>query len=116
MLTSVVTVKLAIAAFIVPFMFIYNPILLLQDVTVLKLVIAIPTAFIGITAISASVIGFFITKTKWFERVLLFISGLLLINESLFLSFIGISGVIVIGVIQHFRKNSDTVVNIQKII
>src|SRR5690606_16756495 len=51
-------VKLVIAAYLIPYIFIYNPILVMVDVTPANLTIAIVTAMIGMMAISSSVIGY----------------------------------------------------------
>src|SRR5699024_6650451 len=78
-MSGVTAVKLAIAAFIIPYIFIYNPILVLVDVTIIQLVIAVITAVIGMIAVSSSVIGFFNTRSKVLERLILFVGGLALI-------------------------------------
>ncbi|WP_438312003.1 TRAP transporter permease [Sporosarcina sp. FA9] len=104
MKTGINAVKLSVAAFIVPYMFIFNPILLLQDATVIGLLIAIPTAIIGIVGLSASVMGYFVKRTLWFERILLFGFGLLLIEASVLYSLIGLAGLVAVGMFQHYRK------------
>src|SRR5699024_2952530 len=57
--TGITAVKLAIAAFIIPYIFIYNPILVLVDVTALGLIFAVTTAVIGMIGVSSAVIGHF---------------------------------------------------------
>src|SRR5699024_10707913 len=68
--SGVTAVTLAIAAFIVPYIFIYNPIIVLVDVTALDLTISIITSVIGMVAVSSSVIGFLLTESKVFERLI----------------------------------------------
>src|SRR5699024_12118849 len=46
--SGVTAVKLAIVAFIIPYIFIYNPILVGVDVTLINMILAITTALIGI--------------------------------------------------------------------
>src|SRR5699024_11461269 len=58
--SGVTAVKLAIAAFIILYIFIYNPIIVLVDVTTVSLIIAIITYVIGMVAVSSYVIGFFV--------------------------------------------------------
>src|SRR5690625_1437927 len=81
--TGITAVKLAVAAFIVPYIFIYNPILVLVDVTALKLIMAIGTALLGMAAVSSAMIGFFARSSRIWERTVLFIAGLLLIVPQL---------------------------------
>src|SRR5699024_337340 len=52
--SGVTAVKLAIAAFIIPYIFIYNPILVGVDVTLINMILAITTALIGMMALSSS--------------------------------------------------------------
>src|SRR5699024_337268 len=66
--SGVTAVKLAIAAFIIPYIFVYNPILVGVDITPIKLIIAIATALIGMMALSSSMVGFFIQNAKVWER------------------------------------------------
>lgn len=109
MKTGVTAVTLAIAAFIIPYMFVYNPILLLQDITIIKLIVSISTAIIGMIAISSSMMGYLIQVNSLIERILLFIFGLALIQASFVYSLIGLSGLIIIGLLQYYRKR--TVIN-----
>jgi len=99
--TGITAVKLAIAAFVIPYIFIYNPILVLVDVTPFKLVLAIVTALLGMSAISSSMIGYFARLSRLWERFILFGAGILLIIPHIFSS---IAGVIVSGVIWFIQK------------
>src|SRR5699024_2186977 len=73
--TGMNAVKLAIAAFIVPYIFVYNPILVMVDVTPLALIVALVTAIVGMMAVSSSMIGFFMRKMNMIERIILFSAG-----------------------------------------
>ena len=99
--TGVTAVKLAIAAFIVPFIFIYNPIIVLVDVTAGKLVLAILTALFGMIGVSSAVIGYFVRDSKMWERFILFGAGLMLIIPDLLTSGIGL---VLIGLIWFIQK------------
>lgn len=70
--------KLAIAAFIIPYMFIFNPQMLMIEATVTGIVWIIITAILGMIAIGAGLIGFWYRKLYWIERILAVIAGLLL--------------------------------------
>src|SRR5690625_5052949 len=103
--SGVTAVKLAIAAFIVPYIFIYNPILVLVDVTAVSLILSVITAVIGMIAVSSSVIGFFNTHSKVFERFILFAGGLALILPGIWTDLIGMIAFVLICFIQQPRKS-----------
>jgi TRAP transporter 4TM/12TM fusion protein len=105
--SGVTAVKLAIAAFIIPYIFIYNPILLLQDITPIRLIISLLTAIIGMTAVSSAVIGFFIRNSYSWERLILFIAGVMLIVPDLVISLIGLLLLLGVWYIQKQRKDDS---------
>lgn len=105
--TGVTAVKLAIAAFIIPYVFIYNPILVLVDVTPLKLLTAVITAIIGMIGVSSAVIGYFTRDSRMWERVVLFAGGIMLIVPELLSSAIGIVLITGIWFIQSRRPSDD---------
>lgn len=103
--TGMTAVKLAIAAFIVPFIFIYNPILVLVDVTAGKLLLAIITALLGMIGVSSAVIGYLVRNSRMWERFILFGAGLMLIIPELISSGIGLGLIILIVFIQKKRPD-----------
>src|SRR5690625_1620950 len=76
--TGVNASKLAIAAFIIPYMFIFEPQLLMIDVTAQGIIWIIITAVTGMIAIGAGLIGFWYRKLHWVERIIAFAAGILL--------------------------------------
>ena len=110
--TGIIAVKLAIAAFIIPYIFIFNPILVLVDVTPLKLIIAVTTATLGMIAVSSAMIGYFIRNSRLWERGVLLIGGLLLIVPELLTSIIGTLLIAIIWFIQRNRKDETNDANI----
>ncbi|WP_307794900.1 TRAP transporter permease [Alkalihalobacillus sp. BA299] len=97
--------KLAIAAFIIPYAFVYNPVLVLQDATFTTLIIPLITAFVGMMAISAGMMNYYITNPKLYERIILFISGIMLIYPgNALISLSGAGLLIIISVVQSMRK------------
>ncbi|PAV28911.1 C4-dicarboxylate ABC transporter [Virgibacillus profundi] len=103
--SGVNAVKLSIAAFIIPYVFVYNDILVLVDVTPIPLIIALTTAILGMTAVSSSVIGFFIRNSYSWERLILFAAGILLIVPNIVSSLTGLLLVVGIWFIQKQRKD-----------
>jgi TRAP-type uncharacterized transport system fused permease subunit len=98
--TGVCATKLAIAAFLVPYMFVYNPSLLLINATLPKIIQMIITSVIGMIGIGAAVEAWYWTRTDWWERVALFVGGILLIDPGTLTDIIGL---IIIGIITVFQ-------------
>lgn len=77
MRTGFISLKLAIAGFIVPFLFVYNPALLMQNVTVFEAVHVVVTAVVGVLALAVAVEGHLMVSLPWWLRVI-FAGGALL--------------------------------------
>lgn len=80
MKTGVTSVKLALAGFIVPYMFVYNQQLMLADVTVLTGIRVVITACMGVFLIALAAEGFLFTKANPLIRIASFAGAMLLIN------------------------------------
>lgn len=100
--------KLALAAFIVPFMFVYGPALILIGETS-EIVIASCTAFVGIFALAAAIEGWLIKQTNILERLLLFTSALCLIKPGIYTDIAGIGLIAVVYFLQKVRKIAPNV-------
>ncbi|MEI5906568.1 TRAP transporter permease [Bacillus spongiae] len=96
--------KLAIAAFIIPYMFVLSPELLMIDTTASELLWIIFTAVTGMIAIGAGMIGFWYRKLNWIERIISVIGGLLLIYPQITTDFIGLAIFVIIFVIQYMTR------------
>ncbi len=85
MKTGVQATKLAIAAFIIPYIFVFNPEMLLFGVRErpAEAVWMVISAIIGITAIAVGVEGWFITRARWYERIMAIVGGILLLIPGL---------------------------------
>lgn len=88
--TGVNAAKLAIAAFIIPYMFVLQPELLMIDATFWGLIWILFTAIAGMIAIGAGMIGYWFRKVYWVERVLAVGGGLALIYPGGFSDTIGL--------------------------
>ncbi|MBB3106295.1 TRAP transporter 4TM/12TM fusion protein [Psychrobacter luti] len=117
MKTGYLSLKLALAGFIVPFMFIYNPAMLMIDPTdlavtakefplppVIDIVIAVVTSVIGVIGLSAALEGYFKSDMNTVTRLILALGALLLIYPGLITGAIG--GVIVLGIAAFNIKRS----------
>ena len=80
MKTALTATKLAIAAFIVPYVFALNPVMLFIDVTsVFEVVLIVITSIIGIFGVSAALEGYILTNMNVVERIASAAAGLMLI-------------------------------------
>ncbi len=102
--TGVNSAKLAIAAFIIPYIFVLSPQLLMIDTTWLELVWVIITAFSGMIAIGAGIIGYWFRKLHWAERIIAIITGLLLIYPEGISDITGIIAFVALLALQIFWK------------
>ena len=70
--------KLATAGFVVPYIFIFSPVLLLHEFTVPGLVLALSTAVVGVIALAAGMEGYLFRRAGPFVRAGLLAGALLL--------------------------------------
>ena len=89
-------------------MFAYNPILLGVNFQLLPAILAIVTAFIGVVILAASTIGFLSTNLRFYERIALFISAVLMIIPGFKTDIIGVLIAIAIYYLQSLRKKEKS--------
>ena len=100
MKTALQSTKLAIGAFIVPYVFALNPAMLFVDTTAGEVILIVITSLIGMFGVAAGLEGYMLRKTSWWERLLSVAGGLLLIYPGLVTDVIGLSLVGLVLVIQ----------------
>ena len=103
MATGFLAVRLAIAGFIVPFMFVLDPALLLQGEWY-RVVLATVSASIGVFILAAAVEGWLLIRSKLFESCLLFASAILLLIPGLYSDTLAPVGVVVVLATQIHRR------------
>ncbi len=102
--TGVTATRLAIAAFIIPYMFVYNPKMLFIDAGILDVISIIITSFIGIYAVSAGMEGHMFVKIPWWQRLLVLAGGMMLIVPETITDIVGIALVAIVIVIQKLSE------------
>jgi TRAP transporter 4TM/12TM fusion protein len=107
MKTGIEASKLAIAAYLVPYIFVFSPALLLIDVNTFQIIGILITSIVGIMAVGSAVSGFLISNLAWYERFIFFLSGILLIKPGIYTDIFGIS-IIAIGYLLQKRKSAKT--------
>ena len=103
MKTGFTAFKLGIAAFIVPFIFIFEPALLLMGdwATILQ---AVFTAVLGVVCLASSMQGWLFTESSPAERVMMFVAGIVLVYPGLLTDLIGFGTASLVFFIQIARK------------
>ena len=105
--TGVHSAKLAIAAFIIPYMIVLQPALLMVDVTILQIVWVTISAVIGMIGIGAGIIGYWYRKLMWFERIILIAAGLSMIYPETISDIIGLVVLAIMFVIQFIGNKKE---------
>ena len=110
MKTALVSTKLAIGAFIVPYAFALSPAMLLIDTTVPEVILITLTALAGICGVSAGLEGYFLCPMKSWQRILSALGGLLLIYPGILTDSIGFALVAAVLVMQLLEKKKKAAV------
>lgn len=79
MKTALTATKLAIGAFIVPYVFATSPAMLFIDTTAWEVILICITSVVGIFGISMALEGFLLSKIAWYQRIASAVGGVLLI-------------------------------------
>ena len=108
MKTALTATKLAIGAFIVPYVFALNPAMLFIDTTPFEVVTICITSFVGICAISAALEGYLLKPMAPIQRFMSAAGGLLLIYPGLVTDVIGLSLAAAVAVSQIAQKKRIT--------
>ncbi len=93
--------RLALAGFIIPFIFVYNPILLLIGGTPFETILAIVSSIIGVVALAMSVQGYMLSNLNIVQRVILFAGAMSLIIPGLYTDLIGLA---ILAVVYLWQK------------
>ena len=104
MTTGFTALKIAVAGFLVPYVLVFEPAMLL-DGPFIDLLPALITVIIGMVALAAGLGGFFLTSANIVERTVLIVSGILLVIPQLLVSGLGAIGLIIVLVIQYSKSS-----------
>ena len=96
MKTAFNATKLAIAAFIIPYILAYNPAMVLVDTTVAEVLSIAVTSLVGMFGIGMALEGFYRGSIPWYLRILSAAGGLCLVYPG---AVTDVIGVVVVGTI-----------------
>ncbi|WP_307190066.1 TRAP transporter permease [Geomicrobium sp. JCM 19038] len=107
MRTGFMAMKLAIAGFIVPFMFVYNNELLLMDTTFTESIGVIITAAIGVLMLGIAAEGYLLHSMNVISRLFMAGGALLFLHPALLTDAVGVIILVTIFLIQWIRKRKQ---------
>lgn len=107
--TGVTSTRLAITAFIVPYIFAYSPEMLIgtTDAPWYKIALLVVTALAGCYIVAAGMEGFMFAKMSWVERIIALAGGLCLIIPGTLTDVIGLAALAVVIAIQLIFKKKN---------
>ena len=105
--TGLLSVRLGLVGFLIPFFFLNNPILLIgadPTATIAESLWALFTASVGTVALVGGLEGWFLRKTNWLERIVLLVVAPLMLHPGAMTDAIGFALLAVIIAIQWFSN------------
>lgn len=104
MKTGVTATRLAITAFIVPYIFAFSPEMLIigSDKPWYEIVLLVITALCGIFIVSAGMEGYLLKNMPWWQRILALAGGLCMIIPGLATDIAGVVLIVVVLLVQKF--------------
>lgn len=108
MKTGLNAAKLAIAAFIVPYILAFNPVMVLEgDINALTLSVVIITSIIGLYGVACALNGNLFAKMNPVFRILFAVAGISMMVPETISDLVGIAVIIVLTVVQYLlgKKN-----------
>ncbi len=105
MRTAYNATKLAIAAFIIPYVFCFSPQMLLIDSSASEVALIYATSFVGIFGVAAALEGYLFTDMGVIERILLIAGGIMMITPGLMTDAIGLALIAAGVAVQFVMRN-----------
>ncbi len=97
--------RIALAGFLLPYMFVYNPALLLMG-NASQAILASVTAILGAVCLSMAVVGYIRAPLKWIERIIVLAAALLLIKPGVITDLVGAMLVVGVLLLSSSRRGS----------
>ncbi len=103
--TGVEGMKLSVFAYVVPFLFVVHPELLLAG-NWIDVVIAMATAIAGAGCLAAAVSGFMVRHLNWAERAAFVVAALALMTSEIYSHLVGLALIALLGAWQSRTRGS----------
>jgi TRAP transporter 4TM/12TM fusion protein len=95
--------SLDMRTFLLPFMFITAPAMLLIDTTWTEATWIFVTATVGMYGLAAAMQGYLLTEARWWERLVLFVAAVCLVKPGLSTDLAGLAGMALVYAAQRHR-------------
>lgn len=99
--------RLAIAAFLIPYMFIFSPELLMIAAPWYKLLLMVATALTGMFGVAMALQRFYVTKLNPLQQLMALAGGLMLIHPGLLTDVVGIGLVVLVMLWQRLTVRNQ---------
>lgn len=106
MRTGVQATRLAIAAFLIPYIFVMSPQILMINTTPLVLIFDVITAVVGVACVAVALTGFFKTHLTIIEKILFAAGGILLVMTKIHYVAIGLIFIILAYFLQKRKSQA----------
>ena len=106
--TGITATRLAIGAFIVPYIFVLNPSMLMMGAEWYEILFNVCTALLGMYALSGGLTAYFMDHCRWYECILLVVGGLLMIIPGWETDAAGLVIALLVGFLQKSRSRHQT--------
>jgi TRAP transporter 4TM/12TM fusion protein len=105
--TGITATRLAITAFIIPYIFVFSPAMLFIDTTPAEVIRIVVTSCIGMFGLAAGLEGYMLKKVSLPERIAAAAGGLLLIDPGFYSDLAGFSLIALVTLIQIIGKKRE---------
>jgi TRAP transporter 4TM/12TM fusion protein len=112
--TGVTATRLAITAFIIPYIFVFSPSMLFIDTTPIQVIQIVISSCLGMLGLASGIEGYMFRRMPVFERLMAIGGGLCLIDPGLITDIVGFSLIASVIVLQLITRNRDVVASIME--
>lgn len=92
--TGFTATKIALASYLLPYCFVYNPMLLLQNVQIVELVVLVASAVLGVITLACAFEGWFKRDLAIYERAIVGVLAFVAIYPDFWISIVAMVGII----------------------
>jgi TRAP-type uncharacterized transport system fused permease subunit len=103
--------KYGVVSFLLPYMFVYGPALLLEG-SIVQVVTSVLISIVGVYALSISIVGYYKMNISMINRIILFVGGVLLVNQGYITDILGF--ILIGSVFFIIYKNKRMDVNVSE--
>lgn len=115
MMTGVTSMKLAAAGYVIPYIFVYNPDLLLRDVDFITGVQVVGSALVAILLLATALEGHFMVDMAWYLRPVIAVGAIMMLSADLTFDLIGLGLVAAVLAAQMIRAKAQNRLHIKSI-